>query len=120
VGTANWKAADATKLAAPHLGGVPTHLLRATGAAVRHAEWSFRDALRPGVAVSGPNRNLWAGRTMDALTKRELTQVNRLLHALVMTMRAGRHDSRGSRTQRELYEVTFVLAPVRRKSDSAV
>lgn len=92
-----------------------TAVVRVIGSMLRSAERTFRDALRPDIAVtSGLRRNLWAGRSLGALSARELEEVNRLLLRLAAVMRAGRSDRGRARGKRTLYELSFVLAPARR------
>jgi hypothetical protein len=87
-------------------------VLRAVGAMVRTSERTFRRAYRPGAVVSGPRRNLWAGRARGALSQSELGEVNALIKRILTIMRSGRQDRKaGSRTKRAFYELTFVLAP---------
>ena len=92
-------------------------VLSTIGSMMRSSERTFRRAYRPGSAVvTGPKRNLWAGRSRGSLSPAELAEVNRLITRLIEIMRSGRHD-RGSskREARSLYELTFVLAPAFRR-----
>lgn len=80
---------------------------RVTASMLRTANRSFERAAAAGQArVNGPGRELWAGRTRGRLSRRQLQEVNRILHHLIETV--------GSRPVAEsecLYEVTFVLSP---------
>lgn len=87
-------------------------VLRAIGSALRRTQRGFRAAYDPDVAVvTGPQRNLWAGRMLGALSKRELAEVNRLLRQLIGVMQAGRRERSRGGTERVMHELTFVLAP---------
>lgn len=87
-------------------------VLRAVGSLIRAAERGFRRGFRPGVAVSGPRRDLWAGRTRGYLSADDVQEVNRLLGCLLDVMRRGRpNESRRTPAERKLYELSFVLAP---------
>jgi hypothetical protein len=75
------------------------------------AERDFAHALRtPGVAMSGPRRELWAARNKGWVGTDDLEEVNRLLERLCdLTSRA-----RGPGRDR-LVSLAFVLAPSSRK-----
>jgi DNA-binding transcriptional ArsR family regulator len=94
-----YKPAQATNRAA---------VLRVVSAMLRNARRHFARGLRAeGAVVGGARRNLWAARTRGGLSRNGLREVNRLLHALLRAFE--RPKATGSR--RDLYEVTFVLAP---------
>src|SRR5947207_2203654 len=70
----------------------------------------FVRAYSPDVAVvAGAERNLWASRSRCWLSPRELTEVNRHLRALVVLLN---QTSGAPAGDRQLMELTFVLAPV--------
>ena len=69
---------------------------------------SFVKAYQPGAVVNGFERNLWASRSKRRLTSNELERLNRNLSAVVGLLG---QSNRGRGGQRQLIEVTFVLAP---------
>lgn len=84
-------------------------LIRCVGAMLRNAHRGFAHATtssRP--RVSGPERALWASHTKGRLTRRELRRVNALLAEILAIQRHAAARGRG----REIFELTFVLAPV--------
>jgi DNA-binding transcriptional ArsR family regulator len=79
---------------------------------VRSAERSFRRAFAPGLAaVSGPHRNLRAGRRTAWLTTDELRVLNGYIERIHALFGRGRPERSGAR----LHEFTYVLAPILEK-----
>lgn len=85
-------------------------MTRTAAALLRLGARDFRLAFRPGVAVSGPCRELWIGRMAARLTPAEIARVNRLLLETLRILESGR-ASRGGR----LYAWTFLLTPIDRR-----
>jgi len=84
-------------------------VLRVVRAMVRSAYRNFSRAFHPGLArVSGPGRNLWAGRARGVFSAKDRIRVHRLLQALLAVC----EDSRRSLKEGEMHEITFVLSPV--------
>lgn len=81
---------------------------RIVNAMTRAAARDFAKGYRPGVAVSGEVRRLWAGRFEAWLTDTELRAVNRLLTRLTRLIQNG---ARRDAAQARLHSLTFVLAP---------
>lgn len=76
------------------------------GAMLRLGIRDSRRAIASGTTrFHGPERDLWALRTIGSLRSPQLRQVNRAIGALAKT--ATRHDSRG-----RLYAVTVLLTPL--------
>jgi DNA-binding transcriptional ArsR family regulator len=92
-------------------GGNAPDLARYAHGLLQVAERDFLRALRlPGVAMSGPRRELWAARNKGWIDAADLEEVNRLLERLCdLTSRA-----RGAGRDR-LVSLAFVLAPSSRK-----
>jgi DNA-binding transcriptional ArsR family regulator len=83
---------------------------RVVGGMVRCAERDFRRAFKPGHAeVSGPGRDLWAGRCQAWLTDEENQQVNRLLSRILSIMRARQKPTHRASKRRG---ITFVSSPL--------
>lgn len=75
---------------------------------LRIARRDFEAALaRPGVAVDGPARALWASRSTGWLSAAELRELNRLLRRVATMMDQPRDGKR-----RHLASLVFVLAPL--------
>lgn len=88
-------------------------VLRVVLAMVRSAHRYFSRAFHPGVArVSGPGRNLWAGRARGVLSAKDRIRIHTLLRSLLDLF----EDSRRSAEGGELHEITFVLSPVVKRS----
>jgi DNA-binding transcriptional ArsR family regulator len=82
----------------------------------RIAQRDFSRAARRGDAiVEGARRNLRSARMVRALDDGQLEEINRLYARIVEIMRT---DGRGDREQRP-YAVTFLVAPLERKRQSA-
>jgi DNA-binding transcriptional ArsR family regulator len=83
---------------------------RVVGAMARNAQRDFRRAFLPGVSeVTGPARDLWAGRCQGWLTEEDMREVNRLLSRILSIVRARQAPKRQSAKRRE---ITFILAPL--------
>lgn len=70
------------------------------------AERDFTQALAPGVAVEGPQRELWAARNKGWVSAKDLAEANRLLERLCGLMSQTREESRD-----RLMSFSFVMAP---------
>jgi hypothetical protein len=78
---------------------------------LRSAIRGFREACRPGIAVTfGPRRNLWVARWKGWLSDAELAEANHYLHRILALFRHGGVQKGGRRP----HEFTFALAPVQR------
>jgi hypothetical protein len=88
-----------------------TAVARVIATMLRSAHRTFRRAFASTIAVvSGPRRNLWAGRMSGSLNAAELEQFNRhLRRALKVLEDARKNPERAASTP--LYEFTFVLTP---------
>ena len=82
---------------------------RVVAAMLRGAGRDFRKGfLAEDVVVTGPRRNLWAGRVQGNLTAVELTEANVLIDRLSQLMHGSSHRV-SSRTR--LHQLTWVLSP---------
>lgn len=79
----------------------------AVASMMRLATRDFRRGFRPGVLVSGPRRELWAGRSTGWLSRADAERVNALLKQLSALL----HSSRRGRGKR-FAALTFVLVPL--------
>jgi predicted ArsR family transcriptional regulator len=85
-------------------------IVKLVRAMVASAARSFTRAYRPDVAVvAGPERNLWAARSKQWLSPRELREVNAHLQALADLLNRSDYERQEGD---QLMELTFVLAPV--------
>lgn len=86
-----------------------THALRQFARALLHVAASdFDEAVdRPGVALSGPQRQLWASRTTGWVSDGDLVEINRLLERLGAILSQPRSDDRS-----RLMCLAFALAPL--------
>jgi predicted ArsR family transcriptional regulator len=85
-------------------------IVKLVRAMVSSAARTFTRSYRPDVAVvAGAERNLWASRSKQWLSPRELREVNGHLHALVTLLNRADYERRKGD---QLIELTFVLAPV--------
>lgn len=83
-------------------------IARIVASMLRAANRDFaRGFSRKGVRVSGPHREVWAGRVQGHLTKHDLAFVNSLIHSLLDQMIA----SRGRRSSGKAFQVTWILSP---------
>jgi DNA-binding transcriptional ArsR family regulator len=82
---------------------------------LRSANRGFARALAGGnVAVEGDERDLWVARWKGWLSKKDLREVNEHLARLILLLR---DRSRADESVAELCELTFVLAPVRKRKN---
>lgn len=85
-------------------------MVKLVRAMVSSAARSFARSYRPEVAVvAGAKRNLWAARSKQWLSPREMREVNRHLQALMTLLNRSDYERRKGD---QLMELTFVLAPV--------
>jgi DNA-binding transcriptional ArsR family regulator len=92
----------------PEIARTGPPMRRIVNAMTRAAARDFATSYRPGVAVSGAARRLWAARSEAWLTDAELRAVNRLLTRLIGMVQTG--ATRAGAPAR-LHSLTFVLAP---------
>lgn len=84
---------------------------RAIAAMLRLGTRDFRRAFSSGdVVVSGPGRELWAGRLTGWLDGTDIARVNRLLKRIPRIL----HGSRAG-SGRRLFAVTYILVPLDRR-----
>jgi len=105
--------AVAPRLAVVYAPGDPENaraMTRTAAALLRLGARDFRLAFRPGVAVSGPHRELWVGRIAARLTPADVARINRLLLESVRILESARASRRG-----RLYAWTFLLTPIDRR-----
>ena len=79
-------------------------VLAVVAAMVRGSERGFERGFNSRATVSGPARNLWAGRVKGSLTKDQLATINELIESLLAEF-----QSRGG--QGEMVELTFLMNP---------
>ena len=83
----------------------------AVGSMLRLGARDFRRGFsRAGVAVSGPRRELWAGRATGWLTASEVARANRLIKQIYRLFQGSRFGPRG-----QLFGVTILLVPLERR-----
>ncbi len=89
--------------------GGNTDALRHFARALLHVAASDFDAAvdRPGVALSGPRRELWASRTTGWLSDGDLVEVNHLLERLGALLSQPKSDDRS-----RLMSLAFAFAPL--------
>lgn len=86
----------------------------AVASMMRLATRDFRRAFRPGVAVSGPRRELWAARSTGWLSRADLARVNALLRKVSAVLRSSRR-----RPGNRFAAVTFTLVPLETRARGA-